>query len=157
MIILLYITFPLLLSCTGLRNRRASLLSEKPGAHAEPVKEAPAEEAPQFPADFDGVDRTTVAVTQPVSKVPVPGPTEIGVPNNTLFVQNVPLRRTQEGMEGIFSKFPGFKEVRLSESRPDIAFVEYDSAIEASRALQALQGRPTEEGSQFAIRYARQK
>ena len=37
-------------------------------------------------------------------------------------------------------QFPGFKEVRLVPTRPDIAFVEYETDMQAAEARKTLQG-----------------
>ena len=37
-------------------------------------------------------------------------------------------------------RFPGFKEVRLVPGRHDIAFVEFESEVQAGAAKDALQG-----------------
>ncbi|KAK2964185.1 putative U1 small nuclear ribonucleoprotein A [Blattamonas nauphoetae] len=63
----------------------------------------------------------------------------IGLPNNKLFVQNLPEDRTQSMMDQLFSPFEGFREVRLIDGRTDIAFVDYETDDQAERALNSLQ------------------
>jgi hypothetical protein len=46
---------------------------------------------------------------------------EIIVPNSILFVQNL----SHDVTEMLFCQYPGFKEVRMIEAKPGIAFVEY--------------------------------
>ncbi|XP_076817269.1 U1 small nuclear ribonucleoprotein A-like [Clavelina lepadiformis] len=61
-------------------------------------------------------------------------------PNHILFLNNLP-PETQEGMLTVlFNRYPGFKEVRLVPGRHDIAFVEFESEVQASDAKEPLQG-----------------
>lgn len=53
-------------------------------------------------------------------------PDEYLPPNKILFVQNIPDGYDVDGLTAIFSRFEGFKEVRLVPGRSGIAFVEYD-------------------------------
>ena len=54
--------------------------------------------------------------------------------NNVLFVKNVPGYVNQINLHSIFSRYPGFRELRLSSSK-DSATVYYSTAPEASMAL----------------------
>ena len=74
-------------------------------------------------------------------------PDEYLPPNKILFVQNVPDDYEVEGLTSIFSRFEGFKEVRLVPGRKGLAFVEYDAeqgAISAKEttAAMVLEGKP---------------
>lgn len=60
-------------------------------------------------------------------------------PNPILFIQNLPEDATDKLLEPLFSRYPGFKSIRLVPSK-GIGFVEYDSAINSSMALWGLQG-----------------
>ncbi|GKV09555.1 hypothetical protein SLEP1_g21039 [Rubroshorea leprosula] len=40
----------------------------------------------------------------------------------------------------LFAQYPGFKEVRMIEAKPGIAFVEYEDEEQSGVAMQALQG-----------------
>lgn len=40
----------------------------------------------------------------------------------------------------LFEQYPGFKEIRMIEAKPGIAFVEYEDDVQSSMAMQALQG-----------------
>jgi hypothetical protein len=63
-----------------------------------------------------------------------------GLPHKILFVQNLPQMIALSVLTALFTQFPGFREVRLIEARPGIAFVEYDDEVLASAALSGLQG-----------------
>ena len=54
--------------------------------------------------------------------------------NSVLFVKNVPGYVNQINLHSIFSRYPGFRELRLSSSK-DAATVYYNTAPEASMAL----------------------
>lgn len=60
-------------------------------------------------------------------------------PNNILFVQNLPHEADSTAIQALFLQFPGFKEVRMIEAKPGIAFVEYGDEMQATQALLALQ------------------
>lgn len=51
-------------------------------------------------------------------------------PNKILFVQNLPEASTAQMLSMLFQQFPGYKEVRLVEGRPGIAFVEYENDMQ---------------------------
>jgi hypothetical protein len=61
------------------------------------------------------------------------------VPHKILFVQGIPPSATPSLLNTLFAQFPGWKEVRLVEARPGIAFVEYETEEAAAAALQGLQ------------------
>jgi len=72
---------------------------------------------------------------------PVPPPVNTGseVPHNILFLNNLPPETTEMMLSMLFEQFPGFKETRLVPGRHDIAFVEFDTAHQASQSKEALQ------------------
>ncbi|VVA25245.1 PREDICTED: U1 small nuclear ribonucleo [Prunus dulcis] len=65
----------------------------------------------------------------PLSQIPYPGgvklPEAPAPPNNILFVQNLPQDTTPMMLQMLFCQYPGFKEVRMVETKPGIAFVEF--------------------------------
>ena len=61
-------------------------------------------------------------------------------PNEILFVQGLPEATTAAMLSMLFQQFPGFKEVRMVEAKPGIAFVEFETDTQASVALSGLQG-----------------
>ncbi|XP_044494061.1 U1 small nuclear ribonucleoprotein A-like isoform X2 [Mangifera indica] len=84
--------------------------------------------------------------TPALSQIPYPGgaksvvPEAPAPPNSILFVQNVPHDTTPMALQMFFLQFPGFKEVRMVEAKPGIAFVEYGDEMQATVAMQGLQG-----------------
>ncbi|CAN8285842.1 unnamed protein product [Cochlearia groenlandica] len=82
----------------------------------------------------------------PLSQVPYPGgakpnlPEAPAPPNSILFVQNLPHETTPMMLQMLFCQYPGFKEVRMIEAKPGIAFVEYADEMQSTVAMQVLQG-----------------
>ena len=54
-------------------------------------------------------------------------PDEYLPPNKILFLQNMPEDYDTDALSPIFSRFEGFREIRLVPGRRGIAFVEYES------------------------------
>ncbi|KFK43012.1 hypothetical protein AALP_AA1G067700 [Arabis alpina] len=71
---------------------------------------------------------------------PVPSGQDTMPPNNILFIQNLPVETTSMMLQLLFKQYPGFKEIRMIEAKPGIAFVEYEDDVQSSIAMEALQG-----------------
>ena len=56
----------------------------------------------------------------------------------------------------LFQQFPGFREVRMVEARPGIAFVEFENDMQAGVAMSGLQGFKITPNNGMAISYAKQ-
>lgn len=69
-----------------------------------------------------------------------PSAQEAAAPNNILFIENLPHEATSMMLEMLFQQYPGFREVRMIEAKPGIAFVEFEDDQQSSMAMQALQG-----------------
>ncbi|KAK1580667.1 hypothetical protein QYE76_068626 [Lolium multiflorum] len=76
-------------------------------------------------------------------------------PNNILFIQNCPDQTSSMMLEVLFQQYPGFREVRMIEARPGIAFVEFDDENQSMVAMQALQGFRMSPENPIAISYAK--
>ncbi|XP_043724145.1 U2 small nuclear ribonucleoprotein B''-like [Telopea speciosissima] len=76
-------------------------------------------------------------------------------PNNILFIQNLPHETTSVMLQMLFQQYPGFKEVRMIEAKPGIAFVEFEDDVQSSIAMQALQGFKITPQNPMAINYAK--
>ncbi|XP_042469092.1 U2 small nuclear ribonucleoprotein B''-like isoform X2 [Zingiber officinale] len=76
-------------------------------------------------------------------------------PNNILFIENLPHETTKMVLEILFQQYPGFSEVRMIEAKPGIAFVEFSDDVQASIAMQALQGFKITPQNPMAITYAK--
>ncbi|KAF3787395.1 U2B'' U2 small nuclear ribonucleoprotein B'' [Nymphaea thermarum] len=76
-------------------------------------------------------------------------------PNNILFIQNLPHETTSMMLQMLFQQYPGFREVRMIEAKPGIAFVEFGDDVQSSIAMQALQGFKISPQYPMAITYAK--
>lgn len=76
-------------------------------------------------------------------------------PHNILFVTNLPTDSGEELLNQLFQQFTGFREVRMIPSRPDIAFVEYESEMHASVAKENLQGFKVTPTHKIKVVYAK--
>jgi len=59
-------------------------------------------------------------------------------PNKVLFVQNLPEAAKSSMVSMLFQQFPGFLEVRMIETKPGIAFVDFETEENAAAALNGL-------------------
>lgn len=85
---------------------------------------------------------------KPVPEAPAP-------PNKILFIENLPHETTPVVLDGLLSQYPGFKEVRMIDAKPGIAFVEFGNELESTVVMQALQGRQMTPPHQILITYAK--
>ncbi|WRX11453.1 RNA recognition motif domain - like 10 [Theobroma cacao] len=97
--------------------------------------------------------------TPPLSQIPYLGarpivPEAPAPPNNILFVQNLPHDTTTMMLQMLFNQYPGLKDVRMVETKPGIAFVEYENEMQSTVAMQALQGFKIQQ-NQMLITYAK--
>src|SRR5688500_549384 len=86
--------------------------------------------------------------TQPPAPLP-----EINPPNNILFVQNLPDDCTDNMLEALFAKCPGFKEVKMPKK--SIAFIFYDSIPSAGFALTEYQRFKIAQDKSLVISFAK--
>ncbi|XP_057475110.1 U2 small nuclear ribonucleoprotein B'' 2-like [Actinidia eriantha] len=92
----------------------------------------------------------------PTASFGKPGAQEAtAAPNNILFIQNLPDEATSMMLEMLFQQYPGFREVRMVEAKPGIAFVEFEDDVQSSVAMQALQGFKISPHNPMAITYAK--
>ncbi|KAG6491476.1 hypothetical protein ZIOFF_052827 [Zingiber officinale] len=93
------------------------------------------------------------------------------LPNNILFVQNLPHEATPmmlqmffgqyagfkevRMVQMFFGQYAGFKEVRMVEAKPGIAFVEYGDEMQSTIAMQVLQGLKIMLQNPMLITYAK--
>ncbi|KAL9238903.1 hypothetical protein vseg_013271 [Gypsophila vaccaria] len=84
-----------------------------------------------------------------------PGGREAATPNSILFVQNLPYNTTSLMVKMLFEQYPGFREVRMIEAKPGIAFVEFEDEDQSTVAMQALQGFKIDPQNPMEITYAK--
>ncbi|XP_076003879.1 U2 small nuclear ribonucleoprotein B'' [Genypterus blacodes] len=82
--------------------------------------------------------KPTLGTNPPLHTPPAQVPDNL--PNFILFLSNLPEETNEMMLSMLFNQFPGFKEVRLVPGKHDIAFVEFESDIQAGVAKDALQG-----------------
>lgn len=82
-------------------------------------------------------------------------PDEYLPPNKILFVQNVPDEYDIDALTGVFSRFDGFREIRLVPGRRGIAFVEYEAEQGAITAKENTAGMSLG-GATIKVTYQRQ-
>jgi len=99
--------------------------------------------------DFFGQDSQSTS-----TPTPVPQPKH-NPPNHKLFVQNLPEQTNELMLSMLFQQFPGFKEVRMVPGNKGIAFVEFLTEIEASVAMNGLQGFKITPTNHMVISFAK--
>ena len=77
-------------------------------------------------------------------------------PEKTLILSHLPADITQQQVSGLFQQYPGFKEVRRVPGKTDIAFVEYEQAVLAKAARDALNGFKLNSNHSLSVEYAQQ-
>jgi len=97
------------------------------------------------------VEAPSVPKAAPVSFTPA-----VEVPNNILFLENLPSEIDQNGLAALFKQYTGFVEARLIAGKPGIAFVEYGDAYQSGRAKDALQGFALDAEHSIRITFAKQ-
>ena len=102
-----------------------------------------------------GVAPTGGAAPTPMAVRPTSGLESSEPPHNILFVENLPPATSKAMITMLFEQFPGFKEVRMVESRPGIAFVEFSNEMESSVALNGLQGFKITQDNSMKVSYAK--
>ena len=61
-------------------------------------------------------------------------------PNHILLAKNLPEECSQEVLTQLFKQYHGLKEVRMVPGKKGLAFIEFDTIIQASNAVQGLYG-----------------
>jgi U2 small nuclear ribonucleoprotein B'' len=75
--------------------------------------------------------------------------------NKLLFVEGLPTATTDKMLTKLFEQFPGFMEVRMVESKPGIAFVEFETDMQSSVAMSGLQNFKVTPTNQMQISFAK--
>ncbi|KAI3693531.1 hypothetical protein L1987_76475 [Smallanthus sonchifolius] len=96
--------------------------------------------------------------TPPLSQIPYMGGAKSEAPappNNILFIQKLPHETSSMMLQMLFGQHQGFKEVRMVETKPGIAFIEYGDEMQATVAMHSLQGFKINPESPMLITYAK--
>lgn len=113
------------------------------------------------PKEVDEVGAATPAVGEAVAAAPVerkkapPSAPTVALPNQILFVENLPDQVNEMMLSMLFQQFPGFKEVRLVPGKAGIAFVEFENDVQSGTAMQGLQNFKITPTNLMKITYAK--
>jgi U2 small nuclear ribonucleoprotein B'' len=77
-------------------------------------------------------------------------------PNKILFIENLPSQTNEMMLSMLFQQYTGYREARLVNGKPGIAFVEFEQADQATRARDHLQNFKITPTNQMKISYAKQ-
>jgi len=81
---------------------------------------------------------------------------EDDIPNRILFVENFPPETTPVALTLLFKQYLGFKDCRMIDGKPGIAFVEFNDQYQGGKAKDALQNFKITEQHKMKISYAKQ-
>jgi len=84
-----------------------------------------------------------------------PAAPAVALPNQILFVENLPEQVNEMMLSMLFQQFPGFKEVRLVPGKSGIAFVEFDNEMQSGVAMNGLQNFKITPTNLMKITYAK--
>ncbi|RHZ12049.1 hypothetical protein DYB37_010485 [Aphanomyces astaci] len=77
------------------------------------------------------------------------------LPHKILFLQDVPEACNQDALSILFKQYHGFKEVRLVPGKKGLAFVEFLDEVQASIALQGLNGFKLSADERLKVSFAK--
>ncbi|KAK5132406.1 hypothetical protein LTR08_009089 [Meristemomyces frigidus] len=122
----------------ALQQHKTTRLADKDRKNAieEAAAEAARVEAAKRPAPEELVDRSAKAA-KPAQAAGGVVPDEYLPPNKVLFLRELPEDYGKDALTTIWSRFPGFKELRVVPGRKGIAFVEYEDEDGAVMAKDA--------------------
>ena len=78
------------------------------------------------------------------------------VPHRILFAQNLPDQADAAMLTSLFQAYPGFQEVRTVPGKKGLAFIEFQDQIQATIALQNLNGLQLSERDTLQLTYGKQ-
>jgi len=120
----------------------------------EPARKKPHKQIRQsVPIIPQPKDTTSSNGPAPQSAPPANNAPEL--PNQILFLSNLPDETTEIMLSMLFQQFPGYKEVRLVPGRHDIAFVEFENPEQARSAKETLDGFKITPTHAMTITFAR--
>lgn len=103
----------------------------------------------------DSLAERPAKTTKPATQAPGMVPEELLPPNKILFVRELPENYGSEMLNALFSRYPGFKEIRMVPGRAGIAFVEYLDEESAIRVKEEMNGVALGD-SKIKVTYQRQ-
>lgn len=103
----------------------------------------------------DSLAERPAKTTKPATQAPGMVPEELLPPNKILFIRELPENYGSEMLNALFSRYPGFKEIRMVPGRAGIAFVEYLDEESAVRVKEEMNGVALGD-SKIKVTYQRQ-
>lgn len=80
---------------------------------------------------------------------------DMQLPNKILFITAIPPGTSEDTLNTIFGRFPGFQEVRGVPGRPDLSFAEYENEAMAAAARGMLDNHEIVPGGRIRVSFAR--
>lgn len=80
---------------------------------------------------------------------------DMQLPNKILFLTALPPGCTEDALNTIFGRFPGFQEIRPVPGRPDLSFAEYENEAMAAGARAVLDNHEIQPGARIRVSFAR--
>lgn len=80
---------------------------------------------------------------------------ELQLPNKILYLQNLPENAQEAQLSDLFKRYPGFVEIRLVPNRPDVAFAEYETEMQAIIARKDLDNHELVPNHRMRVAFAR--
>ncbi|RUS87500.1 hypothetical protein EGW08_004754 [Elysia chlorotica] len=122
-------------------KKDSEVIAKLKGTWVEPVKRSRDKHDEEAPPQLNPASMSASAPAPPpvVAAAPALSAIPEQPPNQILFITNLPEETTEMMLSMLFNQFPGFKEVRLVPGRHDIAFVEFETDVQAGAAKDALQ------------------
>jgi len=108
------------------------------------------------PMKDEDVKAEPVAKSKEEEKPAAPQALPPAAPNRILFVENLPTQCTDMMLAMLFQQYAGFKEARLVNGKPGIAFVEFLDVSQSVVAKQALHNFKITPTNNMKVTYARQ-
>jgi len=126
-------------------------------AEREALKEAGSKPKAAKPAAPAGQSAAAPEVPTKAPEIPITPPSlsQPNMPNQILFIENLPEAVNEMMLSMLFQQFPGFKEVRLVPGKSGIAFVEFESEMQSGVAMSGLQNFKITPTNLMKITYAK--
>ena len=113
-----------------------SRLAKRKAVWEEEKKNPPKPKKKKPQAEIPAMSAVPAATQRPIE---APPPMEMQMPNNILFIQNLPPEAANGSLSDLFKSTQGFVELRAIPGRSDIAFVEFDDELQAGMAMSQYQ------------------
>ena len=117
-------------------KEKSDLVAKKDGSYVAREKRARDFQGPAA----EGAPAPTKAARRAAPAKAKAAPKANAVPHSILFAQDLPTECELPMLQMLFQPYMGYKEVRLVPGKAGLAFIEFDSEMQASLALEGLSG-----------------